>query len=59
MSSVHDRNREGLESTLKRVARMYATGEIGKDKFDRFAKTIESAFKQIDTMEEETTNVEA
>jgi hypothetical protein len=52
MKSNYERNREGLESVLKRVARSYAMGEIGKEQFDSFAGTIESAFEQLGTMEE-------
>lgn len=50
MSTTYDRNRGGLESVLKRVARDYAMGNITKEQFDKFAETIEDAFKQIEAM---------
>lgn len=52
MKSNYERNREGLESVLKRVARSYALGEIPKEHFDQFAETMESAFEQLKDMEE-------
>jgi hypothetical protein len=59
MKTVHDRNREGLESVLKRVAKLYATGHIGKDNFDEFDRTVQESFKLIDIIEEECGDVEA
>lgn len=53
MKSNYDRNREGLESVLKRVARKYATGELAKEQFDQFAETMESAFSQLAWMEDD------
>jgi hypothetical protein len=51
MKSNYERNREGLESVLKRVARSYAMGRIEKNKFDKFIKTMESAFTQLEGIE--------
>ena len=59
MRSPYDRSRDELESTLKRVAKRYAEGKIGKNQFDKFDKTIQAAFTQINTMEEEDSDGQA
>lgn len=53
MKSEYDRNREGLESVLKRVARSYAEGRITRSRFESFSKTTEKLFEQLAAMEEE------
>jgi hypothetical protein len=50
MKSSYERNREGLESVLKRVARDYAEGRITKDQFDQFADTMERGFSLLEAM---------
>lgn len=53
MRSEYERNREGLESVLKRVARSYAEGKITRTRFESFSETTESLFEQLAVMEEE------
>jgi hypothetical protein len=51
MKSNYERNREGLESVLKRVARSYAVGEITRSQFDEFSNDMEHALELLEDME--------